>query len=78
MNLTIENAPGTVRFSHLATGDAFLMENAPDAGFTPGSLYRVLNSSCAMRIEDGTTIKMSSDPVVVRVKITSVTVEQQR
>lgn len=79
MELTITNKPVEVRFSHLSTGDAFLMENAPDAGFTAGSLYRKvfsLNSECAMRVEDGHTVRLSTDPVVVRVKITSVTVEQ--
>lgn len=79
MNLTISNKPVEVLFSHLSAGEAFLMENAPNAGFTAGSLYRKvfsLNNDCAMRVEDGHTVRMATDPVVVRVKITSVTVEQ--
>ena len=80
VNLTISNKPSDVRFSHLSTGEAFLMENAPNSGFTAGSLYRKLfnlNAACAIRIEDGHTVKLMTDPVVVRVKITSVTVEQR-
>src|SRR5574343_1198279 len=75
VELTITNTPCEVRLSHLEFGDAFLMENAPGAGFTAGSLYRKvfsLNTDwCAMRIEDGHTVRMSTDPLVVRVKITS-------
>lgn len=81
---TEEGTPGRmssdVRFSHLSTGEAFLMENAPNSGFTAGSLYLKLfnlNAACAIRIEDGHTVKLMADPVVVRVNITSVTVEQR-
>ena len=55
-----------------------------DKGITHGKehrkLYRKLfnlNAACAIRIEDGHTVKLMTDPVVVRVNITSVTVEQR-